>query len=174
MSVVTSAGTLSPGAYRFPSLPSHLKLLPVSPSGRVRPSDAGAVKLSPVFTMIWIVSELPPNFPPPRSRVTAFSPPEPSVPGFRTSRTGRKPRNWKESVVLAPAYLRGESYRPRITRFDSVLGKVSCPQEPISLQFLIYPSSLSSILSHSLLWGVPRSKAPEPVPPLPPDGARSV
>ena len=30
-------------------------------------------------------------------------------------------------------------------------------------QFLIYPSSLSSSLSHSLLWGVPRSESPEPV-----------
>ena len=35
-------------------------------------------------------------------------------------------------------------------------------------------SFLSSILSHSLLWGVPCSESPEPVLSLPADGARSI
>ncbi len=42
--------------------------------------------------------------------------------------------------------------------------------ENILFQFWIYPLSLFSIVSHSLLWGTPRSELPK----LPTDGARRV
>ena len=78
-----------------------------------------------------------------------------------------------ECIVSLLAQLWAEPF-PRIPRCDGEVLEVSCPHEYSTLQFLIYPSFLSSILSHSLLWGVPRSKAPDPVLPLPTDGARNI
>ena len=89
--------------------------------------------------MIWI-SELTlnlplPNVPPPRSRTTTFSPSEPSMSGFRTSRTGRKPRASLERVASVRCQMRGALY-PRLARPDSELLVVSCPNEYICLKFL--------------------------------------
>ena len=79
----------------------------------------------------------------------------------------------RDHVAFQSLQLRAE-FSPRRARVPLVMFEVSCPHEYIALQFLIYPSSLSNILSHSLLWGVPRRELPEPVPSLPVDGARSV
>ena len=79
----------------------------------------------------------------------------------------------RDHVAFQSLQLRAELY-PRRARFADKELAVSCPHESTSPQFLIYPSSLSSILSHSLLWGVPRRELPEPVPSLPVDGARSI
>ena len=58
--------------------------------------------------------------------------------------------------------LRAEEY-PRRARIDAKPEETSCPHEYILFQFWIYPLFLFSIVSHSLLWGVPRSESPEPV-----------
>ena len=143
------------------------------PSGRGSPSAEGAVKLSPFFTIMLIQFCCSPGINSPVRSSTIFR--LSAARSVGSSRTGRKLSSASEYVPVLLFQQRAETH-PRCARIGVKAGLilVSCPQEYIRFQFLIYPLSLSSILSHSLLWGVPRSESPEPLLPLPTDGARSV